>query len=226
MIWTYLGNKSRCIDCIKRNPSKWHCDPCDQNYTEVKYCPAGKFDNNKDCFPVLLLDNDPERFTSSYYVPFGMVGEHLDQCLRNHGQSATQLKARGGLSWMELYAVLTDQSFERASEEMLGDNKLAKNAVIELAEKWGLKEKEFIVPVEWAMCGFIKVKAKTAEEAIKKIADDTDAANVQLPDGNGAASYIDGSFAVSGYEDEEETAYMCRSFTEDYEKGKQFRTLN
>lgn len=43
------------------------------------------------------------------YIPYNVIKPHEEQALKNHcGQTLDRLAARGGLSWAEAYAVLTD----------------------------------------------------------------------------------------------------------------------
>ena len=43
------------------------------------------------------------------YIPYDIIKTHEEQALKNHcGQTLDRLEARGGLSWAEAYAVLTD----------------------------------------------------------------------------------------------------------------------
>lgn len=75
------------------------------------------------------------------------------------------------------------------------------------------KEKEWIVPVVYESCGFIKVMANTAEEACKKVKDNPE--DYPLPY---SAEYVDGSFDISG--SIEETTFLTETYTEMYEKGE------
>lgn len=45
------------------------------------------------------------------YIPWDLIATHEKQALRNHGQNLDTLAERGGLSWSEAYAVLTDTSY-------------------------------------------------------------------------------------------------------------------
>ena len=46
------------------------------------------------------------------YIPYDIIKPHEEQALKNHcGQTLDRLAARGGLSWSEAYAVLTDSKF-------------------------------------------------------------------------------------------------------------------
>lgn len=71
---------------------------------------------------------------------------------------------------------------------------------------------DWIVPVIWEACGFIKVKAETAMEACQKVHDNP--GDYPLPY---QSEYVDASFNISG--DVEEAAAMSEIFT-DYESGK------
>ena len=43
------------------------------------------------------------------YIPYDIIKPHEEQALKNHcGQTLDRLAARGGLSWAEAHAVLTD----------------------------------------------------------------------------------------------------------------------
>lgn len=73
-----------------------------------------------------------------------------------------------------------------------------------------MAEKEYIVPVCWEMCGLVKVKASSADEAIDKVIQDNE--DYPLPEDS---YYVDGSFAPSYNE-----ADTVEHFTELYEKGE------
>lgn len=75
------------------------------------------------------------------------------------------------------------------------------------------EEKDFIVPVTWEACGFIKVKASSALVACQMVHDNPD--DYPLPY---QSEYVDASFNISG--DIEEAAAMSEIFTKDYESGK------
>lgn len=46
------------------------------------------------------------------YIPYDIIKPHEEQALKNHcGQTLDRLAARGGLSWAEAYAVLTESKF-------------------------------------------------------------------------------------------------------------------
>ena len=46
------------------------------------------------------------------YIPYDIIKPHEEQALKNHcGQTLDRLAERGGLSWAEAYAVLTDSNF-------------------------------------------------------------------------------------------------------------------
>lgn len=46
------------------------------------------------------------------YISYDIIKPHEEAALKNHcGQTLDRLAARGGLSWAEAYAVLTDSEF-------------------------------------------------------------------------------------------------------------------
>lgn len=57
-------------------------------------------------FPIMKLDRKGKD-----YIPYDVIEPHEKQALKNHGQTLERLAERGGLSWAEAYAVLTDSSF-------------------------------------------------------------------------------------------------------------------
>lgn len=77
--------------------------------------------------------------------------------------------------------------------------------------------KEFIIPVEWSMCSFLKVKADTINEAIGKARDA--ASEISIPQ-QVNEQYIDGSFAVCGTDTDEDAVSMCTYYTKEYEAGR------
>ena len=135
-------------------------------------------------------------------IPWESIAPHEEQALRNHGQSLEKLASRGGLSWCEALAVLRDSKFIAMPEE-------------EAKEKvWALlPNEEWIVPVTWEVCGFIKVRAESDEEACRKIHEDRD--DYPLPC---RSEYVDASFDISG--NIEEAADMSKIYTSDYNSGK------
>lgn len=157
---------------------------------------------NKEQFPILC--------TPKEYIPWDSIAPHEAQALKNHGQTLKRLAERGGLSWVEAYAVLTDNHF--MSVISLSEEK-AKEKVLAL-----LPNQEWIVPVTWEACGFISVKAESAEEACQKVHDNPD--NYPLPY---QSEYVDASFDISG--DVEECASLTEMFTKDYNSGKWGRDL-
>ena len=145
-------------------------------------------------FPILKSNGET--------IPWESIASHEEQALRNHGQSLEKLASRGGLSWCEALAVLRDSKFIAMPEEE------AKEKVLAL-----LPNQEWIVPVTWEMCGFIKVCAESAEEACRKVHEDVD--DYPLPC---QSEYVDASFDISG--DIEEAADMSKIYTSDYNSGK------
>ena len=70
------------------------------------------------------------------YIPYDVIKLHEDQALKNHGQTLDRLAERGGLSWSEAYAVLTDSKipfwdeyisdefYEKKVKEIVSNTKL------------------------------------------------------------------------------------------------------
>lgn len=50
-------------------------------------------------------------------IPETIIKEHNNQALKNHDQDFNTLIERGGISWTELYCILTDQSFNIQMDE-------------------------------------------------------------------------------------------------------------
>lgn len=147
-------------------------------------------------FPILGSVLGP---ASKEFIPWDCLIEHEEQALKNHGQTIEQLANRGGLDWTEALAVLEDRPWKSM-------NKLeAREKVLELTE-----QKEWIVPVTWEMCGFIKVKAKDTYEAFNKVKNDEE--DYPLPE---EKEYVDGSFQPSFDTDE-----MIETYTKMYKKGE------
>lgn len=71
-------------------------------------------------------------------------------------------------------------------------------------------EQEYIVPVTWEMCGFIKVKANSPYEAYMKVKNDEE--YYPLPN---RKEYVDASFAPSF-----DTEEMVEEYTKMYQEGK------
>lgn len=145
-------------------------------------------------FPILKSNGET--------IPWESIASHKAQALINHGQSLEKLASRGGLSWCEALAVLRDSKFIAMSEEE------AKEKVLAL-----LPNQEWIVPVTWEACGFIKVRAESAEEACKKVHEDAD--DYPLPY---QSEYVDASFDISG--SIEEATEMSKIYTSNYNSGK------
>ena len=139
------------------------------------------------------------------YIPWDAIAPHEAQALRNHHQTLERLAERGGLSWVEAYAVLTDNHFMSV---MFLTEKEAKEKVLAL-----LPNQEWIVPVTWEACGFIKVKAESAENACRKVHDNPD--KYPLPH---ESEYVDASYDISG--DIEESTALTEIYTKDYNSGK------
>lgn len=73
--------------------------------------------------------------------------------------------------------------------------------------------RDWIVPVTWEACGFIKVRANSATEACQHVHDNPD--EYPLPY---QSEYVDASFDISG--NVEEASEMTEIYTKDYESGK------
>lgn len=71
---------------------------------------------------------------------------------------------------------------------------------------------DWIVPVTWEACGFIKVRADSATEACQLVHDNPD--EYPLPY---QYEYVDASFDISG--NVEEASEMTEIYTKDYESG-------
>ena len=51
------------------------------------------------------------------YIPYNVIKPHEEQALKNHcDQTLDRLAERGGLSWAEAYAVLTDSKIPHGEE--------------------------------------------------------------------------------------------------------------
>lgn len=64
--------------------------------------------NTKE-FPILMSGSAEPKHT----VPWGIFDNHIEQVIRNHGQSLEELAARGGLSYEEIYFILHDSVFTK-----------------------------------------------------------------------------------------------------------------
>jgi hypothetical protein len=78
-----------------------------------------------------VRDDQFQIIGTPWCVPFALVKRHAAQCQKNHGQSPERLRERGGLSWCELYAVITDQPWQR-----FPDHVTARRHCIAAIEKW------------------------------------------------------------------------------------------
>lgn len=136
------------------------------------------------------------------YIPWDSIAPHENQALINHGQSLETLASRGGLSWCEALAVLSDSKFQNILEEE------ARRKVLNI-----ISNQEWVVPVTWEVCGFIKVQANSAEEACQKVHDNPD--DFSLPR---QSNYIDASFDISG--DISEASSLSEIYTKNYYSGK------
>lgn len=146
-------------------------------------------------FPI--LKSNPKE-----YIPWDIIIKHERQALKNHGQTIQRLAERGGLSWSEAYSVLTDDDYASFPDEY------AREKVLRICHQG-----EWVVPVVWEVCGFVKAKGGTAEEAVEYVNNHLD--EYSLPY---RSEYIDGSFEVSG--DIEEASAMSESYTTQWREGR------
>lgn len=58
-------------------------------------------------FPVLQPGHQPQE-----YIPYNIIAPHEAQARRNHSQTLQRLAERGGLSWAEILAVLSDKTWK------------------------------------------------------------------------------------------------------------------
>jgi hypothetical protein len=82
-------------------------------------------------FPVLMPNYIEWRIEKIKSIPWNTIKPHEKQAIKNHSQSLETLAERGGLDWIELYAVLTDRSLKDVdSVEM----RVARNKVLKIIE--------------------------------------------------------------------------------------------
>jgi len=62
-------------------------------------------------------------------VPWDAVEPHREQAKKNHFQTLEHLAGRGGLSWKELYFVLTNSPFQHLKYEQVDYRRLVLNLV-------------------------------------------------------------------------------------------------
>lgn len=75
------------------------------------------------------------------FIPFDMMLEHEEQCLKNHYQSVQRLAERGGTSYMETYYILHDSKFiHHEPKDMPRYEFTAKRAVQAMAYEWIMKK--------------------------------------------------------------------------------------
>lgn len=86
-------------------------------------------------FPVL---HSSHREGEPKYIPWEILAPHEAQVYANHMQSLEQLARRGGLSWREIYAVITDKEFDYGSNRTTN---YYRRAVLDAVEKFELKNK-------------------------------------------------------------------------------------
>ncbi len=67
---------------------------------------------NEQYSPYPILGSRPQQ-----YIPRGLFMIHEGQAWKNHGQSLTQLAARGGLSWAEALAIIEGKDWRYAKHD-------------------------------------------------------------------------------------------------------------
>ena len=154
---------------------------------------------------------------SQEYVSYEEVAKHENMCYVNHGQSVNALIYGGGLTWPELYAVLTDTK----TEDMPYDAELKqdeyRDKVLEI-----LPKDEFIIPVQWNCYGYYKVKAHNVEDAYNQAENLVDSIGTPISD---YCDYVEGSMEVY---DDCDSIEAANCLTNEYRKhGKlNLRLLN
>ena len=69
-----------------------------------------------------------------HYVPWNLVAAHEDQAITNHGQTVQRLAERGGMSPLELVAVLTDRCWSKLLKTTSGTEAVEQLLVLLKAE--------------------------------------------------------------------------------------------
>lgn len=71
-------------------------------------------------------------------IPWEVIEPHENQAYENHGQSLEQLEKRGGLSWREMYAVVSDMKFDYQNKDKFSEASY-KLAVLDILRKFYLE---------------------------------------------------------------------------------------
>ena len=78
-----------------------------------------------DMFPI--LGSKPKE-----YIPWDIIKLHEKQAIKNHSQTLTRLAERGGLGWLEILFILSDEDYNFRTK--LTDE-LAKPKVLEIIKR-------------------------------------------------------------------------------------------
>ena len=71
------------------------------------------------------------------FIPFDMMLEHEEQCLKNHTQTVNELASRGGTSYLETYYILKNHKYVfHNAEDMEKLEEKARDVVHAMAYKW------------------------------------------------------------------------------------------
>ena len=82
------------------------------------------------------------------------------------------------------------------------------------------EEREWMLPVTWEVCGFVKVKGITLEDAISNFERDVD--DIPLPS---SSSYIDGSFQLTSRDEDFIMLYNKKPVSEEIKENKEGATV-
>lgn len=83
-------------------------------------------------FPILYRPRKPPNAPES--IPWEWLIEHEEQAKRNHRQSLERLAERGGLSPMELYAVMHDLDYGELRQRHYADDFFLKWLFVKVAD--------------------------------------------------------------------------------------------
>lgn len=163
-------------------------------------------------FPIM----NPHEPKAHETIPWAWLEPYEDAIRRNHGQSLEELARRGGMDWFEIYAAVCGKHLLKDYDGNISWQQY-RSAVLEK-----IAGDEYIVPVEWSLCGFVMVHADSAEEACKKVEEDN--TMFSIPQSH-YASYLEDSFHVSGYDDGS-AVDMCKDYTDGYRRSPVLHLLN
>lgn len=172
-------------------------------------------ENTIQLFPIFgirRVDGDPEKMPLEPLLPYE------DRCIKVHGKTFAELAEDRGLTYLSLYCLVKDITWDQAQELHL-TNEEARDELFEL-----LGIKLHVVPVEWMVCGLAGVYACNAKQALQMMHEDN--MHISLPY-SPYAQYVEDTFAVSDYPDNvEEVAALCEECTKMYERQKDVHLLN